>query len=199
MPLPSQNPVNLRTHLQGLTGAIANCDPNDRLATGEIHKQLGRLRTQLERDGIVDQLGPVSLAVQLADHLTVDGKVTTTNALALIETIVLQACKRLGVERSTTAPVAPAAPVVEDPKAAKKSGGLQMLSARRLGEIMVQLAMLEASQVERALAYQHAKGCRLGEALIEMGLVSKETVANALKVQRMRTGNNKDGPWRIGA
>jgi hypothetical protein len=55
--------------------------------------------------------------------------------------------------------------------------------------------LLDAKQVERALAYQHSKGCRLGEALIEMGLVSKEAVQNALKVQRTRA-DHSEGPWR---
>ena len=193
--MASSNPnsINLRAHLHSLSAAVARCNPRDRLALAEVHKQLTRLHTQLEHDGVLDQLGPVTFAAQLAEHLMQDGKITAEHALPMIETVVADTCSRMGVDLDAARPEVKAA---GDSKS--KSGGLQMLSARKLGEIMVQLAMLDAKQVERALAHQKAKGCRLGEALIEMGLVSKEAVQNALKVQRMRLGN-KDGPWRIGA
>jgi hypothetical protein len=191
----NSNSINLRTHLQGLSAAVASCDPHDRLTLGEIHKQLTRLQNQLEKEGVLDQLGPVTFAAQIAEYLMLDGKVTAERALPMIESVVADTCTRMGVEQAAPRPVAE--PAVES-QPTKKSAGLQMLSARKLGEIMVTLAMLDSKQVERALAFQRSKGCRLGEALIEMGLVSKEAVQNALKVQRMRAGN-KDGPWRIGA
>jgi hypothetical protein len=187
--------ISLRSQLQSLSAAVASCDPRDRLMLGELHKQLIRLRMQLEDEGVLDQLGPVAFAARMAEYLMLDGKVTAERALPMIESVVADTCTRMGVEQSAARPVAKPA---DDSKSAKKGAGLQMLSARKLGEIMVTLALLDARQVERALAFQKSKGCRLGEALIEMGLVSKEAVQNALKVQRMRAGN-KDGPWRIGA
>jgi hypothetical protein len=198
--MANSNPSNisLRAILRGLSNAVAGCDPRDRLALGEVHKQLSRLHAQLESENVLDQLGSVSFACQLAEHLMRDGKVTAEHALPMIETVVAETCTRMGIECAATRPVAEPA---DESKSTKKGGGLQMLSSRKLGEIMVQLALLDSKQVERALAYQHKKRCRLGEALIELGMVSKEAVQQALKVQSMRTGanNNKNGPWRIGA
>ena len=70
--------------------------------------------------------------------------------------------------------------------------GLQLASAKKLGELMVQLSMLTPAQVEAALAEQRISGCRFGEALIQLRMLPREAVENAIRAQRSRAGWAQD-------
>ena len=64
-----------------------------------------------------------------------------------------------------------------------ESPGLQMVNKRRLGEILVSLAMVNREDLETALRMQKVTGRRVGETLIEMGLLSPAQLDNALRSQ----------------
>ena len=61
--------------------------------------------------------------------------------------------------------------------------GLQMVNKRRLGEILVSLAMVNREDLETALRMQKVTGRRVGETLIEMGLLTPTQLDNALRSQ----------------
>ncbi len=54
---------------------------------------------------------------------------------------------------------------------------------RRLGQILVDLGVLEDADIEHALAAQGSSGRRLGEILLEKGLVTRRNLVEALAVQ----------------
>lgn len=61
--------------------------------------------------------------------------------------------------------------------------GLQTANKRRLGEILVSLAMINRDDLETALRMQQVTGRRVGETLIEMGLLTPEQLEGALRAQ----------------
>jgi hypothetical protein len=71
---------------------------------------------------------------------------------------------------------------------------LALVDGQRLGEILVRMSYLRASDVERALELQRTRNCMLGEALVELELLSKEELEAALRVQRQRRNRAVD-PW----
>ena len=56
----------------------------------------------------------------------------------------------------------------------------------RLGEILVQMSFLKASDVERALKIQRETNCRLGEAMVMLGLITQKGLEAALKIQQKK-------------
>lgn len=184
----NQTSLSLRAHLESVTAALAKCDASDRNTFGEVHTRLNRLKGQLEREQVLDQVAPLSIAVKLASEILREGSVDANTARTLIEYVVSNACDRLDVLKPATTPSLASTN-------SGQTGGLKMLSSRKLGEIMVQLAMLDSVQIEKALTHQRAKGCRFGDALIELGLVSKDAVQTALRVQSMGKDQKRD-PWK---
>ena len=61
--------------------------------------------------------------------------------------------------------------------------GLQVLNRRRLGEILVSLAMINRKDLEIALHMQKVTGRRVGETLVEMSLLTPAQLENALRTQ----------------
>lgn len=70
---------------------------------------------------------------------------------------------------------------------------LTLRDGRRLGDILVQLSMLDASQVEGAMRLQRATGKRLGEALLELGLLTPGLLDSALRFQHNKRVASKAG------
>ena len=58
-----------------------------------------------------------------------------------------------------------------------------MYNRQKIGEILVDMGVVQPGQVDRALAYQRDKGGRLGEALVELEYASEEAVTRALSRQ----------------
>jgi DNA polymerase III delta prime subunit len=58
----------------------------------------------------------------------------------------------------------------------------------RLGEILVQMLILDAPDVARALKFQEETGCRLGEALVMLGLITQKGLEAALRIQQRKRG-----------
>ena len=66
-------------------------------------------------------------------------------------------------------------------KAAEEQG--PAVHDRSIGDILAELRNLSASQVEKILEHQRAKGVRFGEAAVALGMVSKDDVLFALSQQ----------------
>jgi hypothetical protein len=180
--------LSLRSLLQGIAGALPAYDPKNAGSSYHLNEQLKRLSLQLERDHLHAHVPISQVAVRLVEHLSAKGEVSAGDAVAMIEWIVAQLCSSLEVSVPRTARELETAPA--EPKAPGQR--LQMVSAKKLGEIMIQLSMLTPSQVERALVHQKATGCRLGEALVELQLVPREAVQTALRIQQVRRGDGGD-------
>ncbi len=67
---------------------------------------------------------------------------------------------------------------------AAETQGIQTLNDMALGEVLLQLGLVKAEDVERALERMVKTGARLGETLVELGLVSLEDVEQGLRLQR---------------
>jgi hypothetical protein len=82
------------------------------------------------------------------------------------------------------APLAPFARVsLANPS---KPSNLTLRDGRRLGDVLVQLSMLTADQVEGAVRLQRATGKRLGEALMELQLLTPGMLDAALRLQQSK-------------
>ncbi len=62
--------------------------------------------------------------------------------------------------------------------------GIQTLNDMALGDVLLQLGLVKADDVERALERMVSTGARLGETLVELGLVSIQDVEQGLRLQR---------------
>src|SRR5262245_54093429 len=54
---------------------------------------------------------------------------------------------------------------------------------KRLGEILVEMQIISAAEVNKALEHAKTKNLRLGEALVDLKLVSESNVYKALALQ----------------
>lgn len=194
--------LSLRTQLSGVVASLASCDPADYFATSRLVQQITVLRGQLEREQRSGLLPLCSLALRTAEALNKDGKLGPQQTLDAIDGMLEQLCGSLGIEPSTEAAAVPA-PAPEAPVPAKvvlgrtsSTPALKLVSSRKLGDLMVQLAMLNPSQVEQALNHQRMTGCRFGEALIQLRLLTKEAVESAVRMQNARRPSRDD--WNGG-
>lgn len=78
----------------------------------------------------------------------------------------------------------PARVQLNAPSAAQAN--LTMRDGRRLGEILQQLSMLDAGQVEEAIRVQRATGKRLGEALLDLQMLTPAMLESALRLQKTK-------------
>ncbi len=79
-----------------------------------------------------------------------------------------------------------AVPTSPNAAGAADNPSLQLVNHRKLGEILVTMAMISQEDLDRALRAQKANGKRLGEVLVSMGLLSKEMVESAVRLQKQR-------------
>ena len=56
-------------------------------------------------------------------------------------------------------------------------------AAKRLGEVLIEMQIISAAEVNRALEHAKAKNLRVGEALIDLKLASESNVYKALALQ----------------
>ncbi len=73
---------------------------------------------------------------------------------------------------------------------APDGAGLQLVNHRKLGEILVSMAMVSQEDLDRALRAQKANGKRLGDVLVSMGLLTKEMIESAVRLQKQRNAGN---------
>ena len=57
------------------------------------------------------------------------------------------------------------------------------MRGKRLGDILVDLKLIDALQLRSALAYQRQWGHRLGRCLVELRMCTEETITRALSLQ----------------
>lgn len=183
--------LTLRAQLQGVNATLASRSSEDPGLVAQLPAQLTALRGHLEHEKLSEWSPVCTVAIRLAEALSEGRQVTPDDLFRLIDSIVADISKALGIERLDYEPPLPAigAPIAK----------LKLLSARRLGEIMVQMSMLTPEQVERALQYQRSQGCRFGEALVEIGALSKDAVQSALRLQDKRAADAQRRGWSNGA
>lgn len=206
-----QDPQRLREHVLGVVTALSTYDTGDSAAFTDLHRRLESLAAEAEGAGL-DELAPLCrIALRTTELLRRDDRKDSDLGLELIESMVRHVSKsiegtraeqerrELSKERfnervgNDVGPhcAMPHNKVVLSNKSASR--GLQLASAKKLGELMVQLSMLTPAQVEAALAEQRVSGCRFGEALIQLRILPREAVENAIRAQRSRAGWAQDG------
>lgn len=206
-----QDPQRLREHVLGVVTALSTYDAGDSAAFTELHRRLESLATEAEGAGL-DELAPLCrIALRTTELLRRDDRKDSDLGLELIESMVRHVSKSIEGTRSeqerrelskerfserVNLDTGPHCPVQHNKVVLSNkppSRGLQLASAKKLGELMVQLSMLTPAQVEAALAEQRVSGCRFGEALIQLRILPREAVENAIRAQRSRAGWSQDG------
>lgn len=185
--------LSLRTQMVSLVDALRAADSADYFSNDRTSHQLGVLKGQLERDGFKDVAQHAAVALRVAEILQDNETISREQALELQRMIAHAIAQTLAIE--LPAPEEGAAPQASKTEPLQRTAQLKMVSSRKLGEILVQMSLLNSSQVEQALAHQRMTGCRLGEALIQMRLLPKATIDSALRVQGARRHSSGD-PWR---
>jgi hypothetical protein len=191
---PQTNPA-IQILVDGLSGAVPVCDPQNAAQTALVTRQLRELRSQLVEGGANGKgsdLGPLlDVAISLIEHVARQGLVGPRETMVLLEDILIHVRGSLGIP--PPAPAAPAAPPPADD--GTRAAGLQLIDGRRIGEILVTLSMLTQADVEKALKVQKVTGRRLGEALVQMRLLTPDMVEAALRIQRVRSKRWIE-PWK---
>jgi hypothetical protein len=191
MTSPQHVSLPLRSLLDGLSGSLPECDPQNETDTTELLSRLGELRTTLSKESAPHLAEVSSLAILLMDHLSQSGLVGPKETMDVIDAIVALVRGALGLPRDE-AP-AKAAPTL-GPRSTVPS--LKLIEGQRLGELLVTLSMLTSDDVERALELQKMTGMLLGEALVEQGVLTKESVQAALRLQTTRRNRDQGlDPW----
>jgi len=188
---PQTNPA-IQLLVEGLSGAVPGCDPQNAAHTAQLTRQLRELRTQLAEgsaNGKSGDLGPLlNVAISLIEHVARQGLVGPRETMVLLEDILVHVRTSLGIPL-------PAPAAAEAPDDGLRAAGLQLIDGRRIGEILVTLSMLSEADVEKALKVQKVTGRRLGEALVQMRLLTPDMVEAALRIQRVRNKRWVE-PWK---
>lgn len=206
-----QDPQRLREHVLGVVTALSTYDARDTAAFADLHRRLEGLASEAEGAGL-DEVAPLCrIALRTTELLRRDDRKDSDLGLELIESMVRHVSKSLEDSRSEQerreeskerfservgTDTGPHCAIQHNKVVLSNkppSRGLQLASAKKLGELMVQLSMLTPAQVEAALAEQRISGCRFGEALIQLRILPREAVENAIRAQRSRAGWAQDG------
>lgn len=206
-----QDPQRLREHVLGVVTALSTYDVRDSAAFEDLHRRLESLAAETEGSGL-DELAPLCrIALRTTELLRRDDRKDSDLGLELIESMVRHVSRSIEGTRSeqerrdeakerfnerVAVDSGPHCPVQHNKVVLSNklpTRGLQLASAKKLGELMVQLSMLSPAQVEAALAQQRVSGCRFGEALIQLRILPREAVENAIRAQRSRAAWSQDG------
>lgn len=60
---------------------------------------------------------------------------------------------------------------------------IRRIIKKQLGELLIEIGIINQQQLEKALEYQKERGGLIGEILVEMGFAKEEDIAQALTVQ----------------
>ena len=61
--------------------------------------------------------------------------------------------------------------------------GLEKMAKKRLGELLVEIGLLDEEGLARALGEQRSKRGKIGEVIVSLGLASEQEIAQALSLQ----------------
>ena len=178
--------------LQAISVAVHTADPRD---SGALVELLGRLkdldgRLQISSRRAESQV--CALGMRMTERLLSRQQTTPEDLLLWVNLIVQHLAASLGVVLSDEwQAAAPRPSRVELP--APRSANLRMAmgDGHRLGEVLVQMSYLKASDVERALLVQRESGCRLGEAMVMLGLITQKGLDAALKIQQRKRATGR--------
>ncbi len=186
---PTQAPVTLPPHIARL---LAGEDDVDGQAVIELHEHVKRVhrRVQEVTDPPLQNLTSACLALAKA---LLRGGADPKPALTAIR-LNLEFLAEV-VDRAPEGPLehqfayarqAARLGTWRSSGAGGQSPGLQMVSSRRLGEILLSVCALGDEDLALALRMQQVTGKRIGETLLEMGVVTDAQLENALRMQRKK-------------
>lgn len=184
-----------------LTERIQTCEQKDLNEHAAIRDELTELRDVLLRVSSTDLAGCVDAAVTLTRHLP---QVTSTAGVEVKQIICrlinLVADSLPQVAKASAAPV-PTERVRKLKPRAEPEGpaeGLRLINDMMLGEILIQLGVLNREKVDAAIKTQKATSMRFGEALVHLGAASWKDVENGLRLQEHLSQSrlSQNGPTR---
>jgi hypothetical protein len=163
--------------LNELEHHVSRSDLRSRDVQGEL---LGRL--QDERTRIAGQhvelcglLDAASILVRSLAYIDEAGTEEVREIVTRIVRIVSAYTSTVPGVRTIAAPIA---------KQELPDAGLRNLNEMALGQMLVQLGLVQVEDVERALRHSLTSGKRLGESLVELGSASEADIGQALRLQR---------------
>lgn len=178
---PMKSSETARQELQALTAELHKA--RETHSAPALAPSLTRLARALEESepaaAALAQLGALLARAATAGEGLADDDLRRT---------VRDLAKALAMPHEEAAPApAVALPVrvqLNAPSAAQAN--LTMRDGRRLGELLQQLSMLDAAQVEEAIRVQRATGKRLGEALVDLQMLTPAMLESALRLQKTK-------------
>ena len=184
-----------------LTQRIQAADLTDAHEHAAIRENLIELRSVLQRVSSTELAGCIDAAVTLTRHL---GRVRPDAGeelrSILCRLVDLVAGSLPQVTKPTENPEAPAQRHRTIKPNSESDPGLRLINDMYLGEVLIQLGVLNKEKVDAAVKTQQATGMRFGEALVHLGAASWEDVDNALRLQEHLSKTNRlaqDGPTRL--
>lgn len=169
------------------------CNPQNSAQALDLVKQLKELEVCIDHSNSVSMRPLCTLAGKISDNLVKTGPISREELLEWTRSLLTFVGQSIGVQQADDK----AGPPREGTNFLSATGirsQLSLVDGQRLGEILVRMSYLEASQVARALELQRAKGGKLGAALVELDLLSQDELDAALRVQDQRR-NRKVDPW----
>jgi len=140
---------------------------------GRLQDERARIAGQhVELCGLLDA---ASILVRSLAHIDEGGTEEVREIVTRIVRIVSACTSAVPGARATAAPI----PEQDIPDA-----GLRKLNEMALGQVLVQLGLVQVQDVERALQHSLTSGKRLGESLVELGRASEADIDQALRLKR---------------
>lgn len=192
-----------KTALLAALDSARRCTPADATGALDLIKQIKALEVCIDHSHTASLKPLCAIVGKMSDQLIQSDAKWRADLLTWIREILIFFAAEMDLKPEEL-PRMDAIPVPAQPATASRTmnvltgtgirSRLALVDGQRLGEILVRMSYLKASDVERAVKYQHEKGCQLGEALIELQLMTKEELETALRVQRQRRSRTND-PW----
>ena len=207
MPLPDSQPMST-PQISKLTQRIESCDLADSHEHAAIRDELIELRDVLLRVSSTELAGCMDAAVTLTRHMPQVGERAGHEIRAIICRLVNVVAESLPKVNSSEGPDPNVAPAMrmrqlkqpQSEPAGRGDNGLRLINDMYLGEVLIQLGVLNKEKVDAAIKTQQATGMRFGEALVHLGAASWEDVDNGLRLQEhlSKTSRlNTDGVTRL--
>lgn len=173
---------------KGLAERIARTNSRDANTRSELCQNIRALRSRLQREPQPDLLEHLDTALQLMgllDHAgSADPERIVQCVAGLVGAVEADVGRRQGAAGARTA-----GGDLDQPA----EDSLRALQDIVLGEIMTQLDIVSAAQIEEALQVRRDRKLRIGEALVEIGAATQEQVQEALRIQG-RIRSSMGGP-----
>ena len=177
---------SLASHAELVLRAVRDEQRETSVAMGEAREHFGKLQSGLQNRG----KHPLALLASMGERMA-QARVGATPLQRETLQAMLQEIVAV-LDRQVSEPARPSLARVQLAPPTTPSS-LTLRDSRRLGDILVQLSMLDLAQVENALRVQRATGKRLGEALKELRLITPGMLDSALRFQQNKRSASRNG------